>query len=120
MTNENEKLLRNRYGGALLGLGAGDALGTTLEFKPPGTFSPITTMIGGGPFNLQPGQWTDDTSMALCLTESLLAAVYGQLAGAFHGAEVIPAGWLEKLTLRDLMQQLADDLLVLSTEPKPL
>jgi hypothetical protein len=29
-------------------------------------------MVGGGPFNLQPGQWTDDTSMALCLGESLV------------------------------------------------
>jgi ADP-ribosylglycohydrolase len=63
--------LQNRYRGALLGLAAGDALGTTLEFKPPGTFAAITDMVGGGPFNLQPGQWTDDTSMALCLGESL-------------------------------------------------
>ncbi|MBS3933432.1 MAG: ADP-ribosylglycohydrolase family protein [Truepera sp.] len=61
-----------RYRGALLGLAAGDALGTTLEFKPPGTFKPITAMAGGGPFGLQPGQWTDDTSMALCLAESLI------------------------------------------------
>jgi ADP-ribosyl-[dinitrogen reductase] hydrolase len=69
---ENTTQLRNRYHGALLGLAAGDALGTTLEFKPPGTFMPITDMVGGGPFNLQPGQWTDDTSMALCLGESLV------------------------------------------------
>ena len=62
----------DRYRGALLGLAAGDALGTTLEFKPPGTFTPITDMVGGGPFNLAPGQWTDDTSMALCLAESLI------------------------------------------------
>jgi ADP-ribosyl-[dinitrogen reductase] hydrolase len=61
-----------RYRGCLLGLAVGDALGTTLEFKPPGTFKPITDMIGGGPFNLKPGQWTDDTSMALCLAESLI------------------------------------------------
>jgi ADP-ribosylglycohydrolase len=45
----------------------GDTLGTTLEFKRPGTFSPIIDMVGGGPFGLTPGQWTDDTSMALCL-----------------------------------------------------
>ncbi|MDO8691444.1 MAG: ADP-ribosylglycohydrolase family protein [Dehalococcoidia bacterium] len=62
----------DRYRGALLGLAAGDALGTTLEFKPPGSFIPIEDMIGGGPFNLLPGQWTDDTSMALCLAESLI------------------------------------------------
>jgi ADP-ribosylglycohydrolase len=56
----------------MLGLAVGDALGTTLEFKPPGTFKPITDMIGGGPFGLEPGQWTDDTAMALCLAESLI------------------------------------------------
>lgn len=61
-----------RYRGCLLGLAVGDALGTSLEFKPPGRFKPITDMIGGGPFNLNPGQWTDDTSMALCLAESLI------------------------------------------------
>jgi ADP-ribosylglycohydrolase len=54
-----------------LGLAAGDALGTTLEFEAPGTFQPITEMVGGGPFRLKPGQWTDDTSLALCLAESL-------------------------------------------------
>jgi len=64
--------LRIRFRGALLGMAAGDALGTTLEFKPPGTFEPITDMLGGGPFRLAPGQWTDDTSMALCLAASLV------------------------------------------------
>lgn len=64
--------LQARYRGALLGLAAGDAVGTTLEFKPPGSFAPITDMIGGGPFGLKPGEWTDDTSMALCLADSLI------------------------------------------------
>jgi ADP-ribosyl-[dinitrogen reductase] hydrolase len=64
--------LRERYRGALVGLAVGDALGTTLEFTRPGTFAPITDMVGGGPFGLKPGQWTDDTSMALCLAESLI------------------------------------------------
>jgi len=61
-----------RYIGSLIGLAAGDALGTTLEFKPPGSFAPIDTIVGGGPFHLKPGQWTDDTSMALCLADSLV------------------------------------------------
>lgn len=60
------------YAGSLLGLAVGDALGTTLEFSPPGTFEPIDDIIGGGPFHLKPGEWTDDTSMALCLAESLI------------------------------------------------
>jgi len=63
---------RDRYRGALLGLAAGDALGTTLEFCAPGGFTPIDGIVGGGPFGLAPGQWTDDTSMALCLAHSLL------------------------------------------------
>lgn len=62
-----------RYRGSMLGLAVGDAVGTTLEFSYPGEFEPIQDMIGGGPFGLQRGQWTDDTSMALCLAESLLA-----------------------------------------------
>lgn len=62
----------SRFRGCLLGLAAGDALGTTLEFRTPGSFTPLTDMTGGGPFHLQPGQWTDDTSMALCLAESLV------------------------------------------------
>src|SRR5205085_385012 len=64
--------VQQRYRGSLLGLAAGDALGTTIEFRSPGTFEPLTDIVGGGPFSLAPGQWTDDTSMALCLAESLV------------------------------------------------
>ncbi|MFO7527621.1 MAG: ADP-ribosylglycohydrolase family protein [Marinobacter sp.] len=56
----------------MLGLAVGDAVGTTLEFSQPGEFEPISEMNGGGPFKLKPGEWTDDTSMALCLAESIL------------------------------------------------
>ena len=62
----------DRYHGALLGLAAGDALGTTVEFKSPGSFEPMQDIVGGGPFGMRPGQWTDDTSLALCLAESLV------------------------------------------------
>ena len=61
-----------RARGALLGLACGDALGTSVEFKPRGSFIPMTDMVGGGPFKLVAGQWTDDTSMALCLASSLI------------------------------------------------
>ncbi|MCC7262958.1 MAG: ADP-ribosylglycohydrolase family protein [Candidatus Latescibacteria bacterium] len=64
---------RSRYEGCLLGLAAGDALGTAVEFKAPGSFPPVSDITGGGPFGLKKGQWTDDTSMALCLAESLIA-----------------------------------------------
>lgn len=72
MTKRTEISRLDRYHGCLFGLATGDALGTTLEFKSPGSFTPIDDMVGGGPFRLEPGQWTDDTSMALCLAESLL------------------------------------------------
>jgi ADP-ribosyl-[dinitrogen reductase] hydrolase len=63
---------RDRCRGALLGLACGDAVGTAVEFRRPGSFPPVTDLTGGGPFRLQPGQWTDDTAMALCLATSLV------------------------------------------------
>ena len=65
--------LCDRSLGALLGLAVGDALGTTLEFSRRDTKPQLTDMVGGGPFALQPGEWTDDTAMALALADSLAA-----------------------------------------------
>jgi ADP-ribosyl-[dinitrogen reductase] hydrolase len=61
-----------RFRGCLLGLACGDSVGTTVEFKARGSFKPVTDMGGGGPFRLNAGEWTDDTSMALCLAESFI------------------------------------------------
>ena len=61
-----------RFRGCLLGLAAGDAVVTTVEFRRRGSFEPLKDMVGGGPFALAPGRWTDDTSMALCLATSLV------------------------------------------------
>ena len=61
----------DRAKGAFLGLAIGDAIGTTLEFKPRDT-AHVEDMIGGGPFKLKPGEWTDDTSMAICLAEACI------------------------------------------------
>lgn len=63
---------QDRFLGCLLGLACGDAVGTSVEFSPRGSFPPVTDMTGGGPFGLNPGEWTDDTSMALCLAASLV------------------------------------------------
>lgn len=66
--------LENRAKGCLLGLACGDAVGATLEFVPRNRIVvPLTEMLGGGHFQLERGQWTDDTAMALCLADSLLA-----------------------------------------------
>lgn len=61
----------DRQRGALVGLAVGDALGAAVEFSPPGTFEPVTEYRGGGPHGLAPGEWTDDTSMALALADSI-------------------------------------------------
>ena len=61
-----------RFMGCLTGLACGDAVGATVEFKARGQFQPLTDMLGGGKFRLKKGEWTDDTSMALCLAASLI------------------------------------------------
>lgn len=66
-----------RSRGCLLGLAIGDALGAPVEFCRPGSFEPVTGYRPGGAFDLEAGQWTDDSSMALCLGDSLL--VTGEL-----------------------------------------
>jgi len=63
-----------RKRGCLIGLAVGDALGAAVEFKPPGTFEPVTGYRAGGPHGLDPGEWTDDTSMALALADSIAQA----------------------------------------------
>ncbi|MFN9498325.1 MAG: ADP-ribosylglycohydrolase family protein [Erythrobacteraceae bacterium] len=64
----------DRARGCLLGLAVGDAVGTTLEFRLRDSYDHITDMVGGGPFGLEPGTWTDDTSMALALADAILAS----------------------------------------------
>ena len=66
--------LTDRQRGCLIGMAVGDALGAAVEFKQPGAFEPVTGYRDGGPHRLAPGQWTDDTSMALALADSLGAA----------------------------------------------
>lgn len=67
----DETKIRDRALGAMLGLAVGDAVGTTLEFRARDSYPVLSDMIGGGPFHLEAGQWTDDTSMALALMDSL-------------------------------------------------
>jgi ADP-ribosylglycohydrolase len=73
----------DRFRGALLGLAVGDAIGTTVEFRPRGTFAPV-----------------EDTTAAVC----------GQVAGAYYGEASIPSRWLERLAWADRIRELADRL----------
>jgi ADP-ribosyl-[dinitrogen reductase] hydrolase len=61
----------DRHRGALIGLAIGDALGAAVEFLSPGSFQPVTGYRSGGPHGLNAGEWTDDTSMALALADSI-------------------------------------------------
>lgn len=70
---KHEVSLIDRGRGALIGLAVGDALGAAVEFHPPGSFAPVTGYRAGGPHGLQAGEWTDDTSMALALADSIVA-----------------------------------------------
>jgi ADP-ribosyl-[dinitrogen reductase] hydrolase len=63
--------MRDRQRGTLIGLAAGDALGAAVEFQSPGSFKPVTEYRAGGPHGLAAGEWTDDTSMALALADSI-------------------------------------------------
>lgn len=64
--------MNNRKIGSLIGLAVGDAVGATLEFQYRDMYPPVEDMVGGGVHDLKPGQWTDDTSMSLCLGYSLV------------------------------------------------
>jgi len=64
--------IESRIRGSFLGLAVCDALGAPVEFKSRGSFPTITSMQPNSTFNLGPGYFTDDTSMALCLAHSLL------------------------------------------------
>jgi len=66
--------LQDRYRGLLLGLALGDALGAPVQHRRAGSFPPVGDLIGGGPYDLPRGAWTDDTALPLLLADSLLAS----------------------------------------------
>jgi len=74
----------DRAAGVLLGSAAGDALGAGYEFGPVGPADPA--MVGGGYLGWEPGEWTDDTQMALCVAEE---AATGFLDPAAVGARFL-------------------------------
>jgi len=69
-----DPVIHDRILGSLIGLAVGDALGASVEFRPRQYLveHPVHDMMTGGTWGLRAGQWTDDTSMALCLAASLI------------------------------------------------
>ena len=74
LPSRTAEAVRDRALGTFLGLAVGDAVGTTLEFEYRDAQPPLEDMVGGGPFNLAAGEWTDDAAMALALADSLAAS----------------------------------------------
>jgi ADP-ribosylglycohydrolase len=59
----------DRAAGVLLGQACGDALGVPHEFGPSLGDDVELTMSGGGPFGFDPGEYSDDTAMAVCIAQ---------------------------------------------------
>ena len=110
----------NRFRGCLLGLAIGDAVGTTVEFQPRGSFLPLTDLVGGGVFGLEAARWcfyqTSTFETAILQAANLgadadtTAAICGQIAGTYYGESAIPPRWRERLYMRDEINNLADKL----------
>ncbi len=84
--------MTDRCRGTLIGLAVGDALGAAVEFKPPGSFKPVTGYRDGGPHGLDAGEWTDDTSLALALADSIATAGWDLNDQANHYVQWWTAG----------------------------
>lgn len=82
----------DRIAGVLVGTACGDALGAGYEFGPPMDDSVSVSMIGGGPFGFDPGEWTDDTSMAIAIAET---AISGADLRSPAAQDAIVQRWLE-------------------------
>jgi ADP-ribosylglycohydrolase len=82
----------DRACGALLATAAGDALGAPYEFGPPLPAGMPVTMTGGGGFEWDAGEWTDDTAMAIAVAE--VAATGSDLRSA-QAQDRIVARWID-------------------------
>ncbi|MEY4937776.1 MAG: hypothetical protein RIS64_4135, partial [Bacteroidota bacterium] len=107
-----------------LGLSIGDALGVPVEFRSRERIAqnPVTTMRGFGTHQQPIGTWSDDSSLAFCLAESLCkgydlgsdtdttGCVTDGLAGLYYGLEAIPKDWIAVLVKKDAIIRLANRL----------
>lgn len=73
-SNTTANQAKNKMYGALFGIAVGDAFGVPFEFRSKEEMlkNPATEMIGFGSHNQPMGTWSDDTSLTLCLADSLL------------------------------------------------
>jgi ADP-ribosyl-[dinitrogen reductase] hydrolase len=107
----------NAIKSALFGLATGDALGVPVEFKTRELLkvNPITDMVGHGTHDVPPGTWSDDSSLAFCLAESLLNGLHLPSIGKsfvrwYHENYWTPYGTVFDIgiTTREAIQRLAN------------
>jgi hypothetical protein len=106
MASAKEPSTLDRYTGALLGLAAGDALGTTLEFKHKGSFTPIDDMVGGGPFRPKPSAFPARVRRRRTAPRRRRCGVR-----AHYGVAGVPVEWRKLITRREEIVRLATILL---------
>jgi ADP-ribosyl-[dinitrogen reductase] hydrolase len=85
-------LNKDRMMGSVLGLAIGDAMGQSVEFKQRGSFPEVTGYRGGGPFGLNAGEWTDDTSMAIAFMDTVIQQ--GGCPGLMFNAKGLMDSWV--------------------------
>src|SRR4029077_9239808 len=85
----------DRAVGVLLGTAAGDALGAPYEFGPPRGPELEVAMVGGGSFGWGPGEWTDDTSMAITIAEVAATGADLRDEAALNGVARHWHGWMQ-------------------------
>jgi ADP-ribosyl-[dinitrogen reductase] hydrolase len=93
MTRRLSTAQLDRAAGVLLGMACGDALGAGYEFGPPLAAHVPVAMTGGGGFKWKPGEWTDDTSMAIAIAEVSATGADLRSEGACDLIAARWAGW---------------------------
>lgn len=93
----------DRACGVLLGTAAGDALGAPYEFQPARGPELEVAMVGGGSFGWSPGEWTDDTSMAIAIAE--VAATGADLRDEAAQDAIVERWWDWSRTATDVGNQ---------------
>ena len=88
-----------RAAGCLIGLACGDALGAHYEFGPVLGSDVLIDMIGGGPFDFEPGEFTDDTAMALGIARGIVPAHHRRDPAGADAIDIrrVLAQWLDWL-----------------------
>ncbi|MDO5747619.1 MAG: ADP-ribosylglycohydrolase family protein [Actinomycetaceae bacterium] len=109
-------IIADRGAGVLVGQACGDALGVPYEFKSP-KLDDTPHMIGGGMGDYSPGEWSDDTQLAICIAEVAVTGIDLTTEEALDAISQRYIAWLQSgqreldaQTRVVIEQAIADDL----------